>query len=86
MAFTQDYKSQGDASRKDTFTSRVTAQVLDVKPNGTLVLEARKFIRIDTETLNIVLTGTCRKDDIASGSQTTARVTAGCRPPPRGWP
>ncbi len=45
-------------------TGRVQARVIDVKPNGTLVLEARKFNQIDDETLTIVLTGVCRAEDI----------------------
>jgi len=60
-----EFKGTGDYSRKDSMTTRVTAKILDVKPNGTLVLEARKFIQSDDESLEIVVTGTCRKQDIA---------------------
>ncbi len=61
-----DFESEGKRKRKDTFTTRLTARIIDIKPNGTLVLEARKRIIDDTETLNLVLTGTCRKEDIKS--------------------
>ena len=64
VKFKSDFKGDGQYSRKDTFTSRITARILDVKPNGTLVLEARKYIKSDEETLTMVLTGTCRREDI----------------------
>lgn len=59
-----EFKGDGKYARKDTFTSRLTAEVIDVKPNGTLVLEARKFIKTDDESLNMVITGTCRAEDV----------------------
>lgn len=64
--FKSKFKGEGEYSRRDSFTSRVTARIIDVKPNGTLVLEARKYIKSDKETLDMVLTGTCRQEDIAA--------------------
>jgi flagellar L-ring protein FlgH len=66
VSFKSDFSGDGEASRKDTFTGRIQARIIDVKPNGTLVLEARKFIAHDKETLEMVLTGVCRKEDIAA--------------------
>lgn len=59
-----EFSGDGDYSRRDSFTARITARIIDIKPNGTLVLEARKFIKNEDETMSILLTGTCRKDDI----------------------
>jgi flagellar L-ring protein precursor FlgH len=58
--------SLGDAQvdRADTFTARIQAEVLDVKPNGTLVLQARKHIDNDGEEQEFVLTGICRAEDV----------------------
>lgn len=66
VKFKNEFKGNGDESRKDTFTSRITARIIDIKPNGTLVLEARKFIRTESESTEMVLTGTARKEDIAT--------------------
>jgi len=66
VGYKSDFKGDGSYARKDTFTTRITARILDIKPNGTLVLEARKFIRSDKESMNMVLTGTCRKEDISA--------------------
>lgn len=60
----REFDGSGNYKRKDSVTSRITAQIIDVKPNGLLVLEARKYIRNDREELELVLTGTCRADDV----------------------
>jgi len=64
--FDQKYKSEGDSSREDKLTTRLTARILDVKPNGLLVLEGKARIVHDEETSQITLTGTCRKEDITA--------------------
>jgi flagellar L-ring protein precursor FlgH len=60
------FNGTGEVDRTDSFTARVTAEVLDVKPNGTLVLQARKHIKTDEEEQLIVLTGTCRVEDVTA--------------------
>ena len=62
----RDFEGSGDYKTEDSVTTRITARIIDVKPNGTLVLEARKFQQIDQETLELVVTGTCRKEDVRS--------------------
>ena len=57
-------KSEGDTNREDRLTTRLTASIIDVKPNGLLVLEAKKRIQHDDEISTIMLTGTCRKEDV----------------------
>jgi len=64
--FKDDYKGDGKYDRKDELTTRITARVIDVKPNGNLVLEARKDITIDSEGYSITLTGVCRGDDVTA--------------------
>lgn len=59
-----DWKGEGDYSRSEDVTGRMTARVADVKPNGTLVLEARQTMIHDKEEQTIILTGTCRASDI----------------------
>lgn len=64
--YDQKYKGEGDSSREDKLTTRLTARILDVKPNGLLVLEGRAKIVHDEESSQITLTGTCRKEDITA--------------------
>lgn len=62
--FNKDWQGEGDYSRSESMTGRMTARVADVKPNGTIVIEARQTMIHDKEELTIVLTGTCRAADI----------------------
>ena len=57
-------KNQADKDREDRLTTRITAEVIDVKPNGNLVLQARGMITFDNEVSVITLTGTVRNKDV----------------------
>jgi flagellar L-ring protein precursor FlgH len=61
---TRDFNGSGTVNRADTMTTRLTAEVLDVKPNGTLVLQARQHIKTDDEEQTMILSGTCRVEDV----------------------
>lgn len=62
--YQNDYGGDGKYDRKDELTTRIQATVIDVKPNGVLVLEAKKSIEIDEEGYLISLTGNCRSTDV----------------------
>jgi flagellar L-ring protein precursor FlgH len=58
------FKGDGKSSRDDQYTDRITATVLDVKPNGVLVLEARRVLQYDKDIKTVVVSGSCRTEDI----------------------
>ena len=60
------FGAEGEYVRDDRFTAQIQAEIIDVKPNGNLVLEARKTIIRDNEVQLIVLAGVCRGDDIST--------------------
>ncbi|HEY0010047.1 MAG TPA: flagellar basal body L-ring protein FlgH [Tepidisphaeraceae bacterium] len=60
----REFKGEGNVDRKDSLTARIQAEVVDVKPNGTLVVQARKRIKTDEEEQLFVLTGVCRVQDV----------------------
>jgi flagellar L-ring protein precursor FlgH len=62
--FTRDFKGDASVDRTDSFTARIGAEVVDVKPNGTIVLQAHKHIKSDEEEQEFTLTGSCRAEDI----------------------
>lgn len=62
----RDFKGDAAVNRTDTFTARLTAEVIDVKPNGTLVLQAKENIKTDEEEQEISLVGTCRVEDVTA--------------------
>lgn len=63
-----NFKGEGEFERKDRLTTRIAATVIEVKPNGTLVLEARRFSQTDGETKSMVLSGVCRAEDITKSN------------------
>lgn len=64
MNFDKNFEGDGDYRREDDFTARVTAEIIEVLPNGNLILEARTRIKTDEEVSTIKVTGVCRPDDI----------------------
>ncbi len=62
--FEQNLKDSGQTQRSDMLTTRMTVDIIDIKPNGTLVLKGTKVIKTDEEEQNLVLSGTCRAQDV----------------------
>ena len=58
------FEGEGEYERKEKITARITARVLEVKPNGALLLEARTTIETDEEKQTILLAGLCRSEDV----------------------
>jgi len=67
-----DYKflnkldGDGELDREDKLTTRITVEIIDIKPNGNLVIQGRSRLRWDDEVSSITLTGTCRKQDVTA--------------------
>ncbi|MEM8756439.1 MAG: flagellar basal body L-ring protein FlgH [Planctomycetota bacterium] len=59
-----EFEGEGTYERADRLTTRIQAEVIDVKPNGNLVLEARSRVQTDEEIQVMVLSGICRTDDV----------------------
>lgn len=60
------FKGAGDTARQGTLTARITAKVVELLPNGNMVLESRKELIVNNEKEIIVLRGIIRPDDITS--------------------
>jgi flagellar L-ring protein precursor FlgH len=75
---TSDDSLKGTANykKKGTFTARVTAVVVDVLPNGNLVVNARREIRIDKETKLIEFSGIVRRYDIGADNSVASELVA----------
>jgi flagellar L-ring protein FlgH len=68
VEFGKDFKGEGDYARKEDLTARLTAEVIEVLPNGNLILEACTMIKMDDEETTIKVTGICRPDDITQAN------------------
>ncbi len=58
------FDAKGDVARQDDFTAKITGEVIEVLPNGTIIVEAFKQINMDGETQTIRLSGRCRAEDV----------------------
>lgn len=65
MQLDRSFEGKGDIKREDTLSARIQAEIIDVMPNGNLVVEATHTVTTDKEVTVITLTGTCRSKDIA---------------------
>ncbi len=64
------------AEREQEFRARITGEVVEVLPNGNLILEARKKITIDEEMQEITLSGTVRPEHIKPDYTVLSRYLA----------
>jgi flagellar L-ring protein precursor FlgH len=60
----RNFKGEATVDRTDSVITRLTGEVLDVKPNGTLVIQARKKIKNDDEEQLLLCSGICRVEDL----------------------
>jgi flagellar L-ring protein precursor FlgH len=58
------YRTTSDMELRDTMTFRIAAEVVDIRPNGNLVIEARREVRNNEEVWVQSLTGVVRRQSI----------------------
>lgn len=61
---TQLVRNEAELETTERLTFNIAAEIVDILPNGTLVVEARKEIRINNESWLTTLSGKCRQEDI----------------------
>ena len=64
LTSSSDFEGEGETNRSATVTGTVTAQVVEVMPNGTLKVEATQTVYVNEEMNQIVLTGIVRPEDV----------------------
>jgi len=70
---TANYKKQG------SLEARITVLVVDTLPNGNLVINGRREIRIDQETKVIAFTGVVRRYDITANNTVESELVANAK-------
>ena len=63
-----EFKGDGRVERKDQLSTRVSARIIEIKPNGLLLLEARKTVQSDDEITTVVVSGLCRPEDVTKSN------------------
>jgi flagellar L-ring protein precursor FlgH len=62
----RESSGEGKSDSSSTLETKVTGRVIDVQPNGNMLVEATRQIEIGGSSLKIVLTGLVRPDDVAA--------------------
>jgi flagellar L-ring protein precursor FlgH len=63
-SLSSQFKAQADLEQKENLTFKIAAEIVDILPNGNLVIEARRQFRIDEEIWQQSLTGIVRRQSI----------------------
>lgn len=73
------FAGAGSTSRQENLNATITARVIDVLPNGNLLIEGRRNIKVNEEDQIIVLEGTIRSRDIAQDNTVNSIYIADAR-------
>jgi flagellar L-ring protein precursor FlgH len=68
MANTTSHDGSGQINNQAAVTDRISVKVIDVLPNGNLIVEGRRQTAFSGEKEEAVLRGTVRADDVAYGN------------------
>jgi flagellar L-ring protein precursor FlgH len=60
------YEGKGSTERRSSLQARIAARVIEVLPNGDLIIEARKSVKINHENETLRLSGVIRRRDVAA--------------------
>jgi flagellar L-ring protein precursor FlgH len=73
------FSGGGDVSNSQSISARAAVQVVDVLPNGNLVIEGVRVVTFSGETQYVVLRGVVRHDDIARDNSVISTNIADAR-------
>jgi flagellar L-ring protein precursor FlgH len=68
LSSSSDLAGEGTTTRESTLNTSITARVVQVMPNGNLVIEGVKNVTVNSENQAIVLRGIVRPVDISGGN------------------
>lgn len=74
-----EFEGNGKTSRKGDITGSVSARVMRVLPNGNLVINGKKQIRLNGEIQYIILSGIVRPEDVTAYNTVASTVIADMR-------
>jgi flagellar L-ring protein FlgH len=76
LSTSTDLAGEGATTRETTLHTSITARVVQVMPNGNLVIEGVKNVTVNAETQAVVLRGIVRPADITTGNAVSSERIA----------
>ena len=73
------YRAEGSLETREALKFRITCRVVDVRPNGNLVLEGRRVIENNNESWEVSLGGVIRAEDILPNNSVLSESVAELR-------
>jgi len=73
------FAGQANIEKRGTFTARLTAMVIDTLPNGNLVIQGRRELRIDGDVKLIEFSGVVRRYDVTRMNTVQSELVADAR-------
>lgn len=74
-----DFKGEGETTRKGSLTARISAMVAEVLPSGVLRIEGEKIISVNNEEQVMVISGLVRPRDVSSDNEVPSNKVANMR-------
>ena len=68
-----DYRSLGELETSESLAFNIACEVVDIRPNGNIVLEGRSKVVLNDECWTYVLSGICRPEAIAPNNVVMSR-------------
>jgi len=62
------YDGQGQTEKSGSFQAKMTVQVIDIKPNGDLIIEGNRVVTVDDEEETMFLSGVVRSRDVSEAN------------------
>lgn len=73
------FSGSSQVDKRDSFEARLTAMVVDVLPNGNMVISGRRELRIENQVKLIEFSGVVRRYDVASTNTVSSALVADAR-------
>ncbi|NLX95092.1 MAG: flagellar basal body L-ring protein FlgH [Rhodopirellula sp.] len=73
------YRAESELETRDAMKFRIAAEVVDIRPNGTLVLEGHRMIRNNEEVWEMSLGGVVRPEDVLPNNTVLSENVADLR-------
>lgn len=67
---------QGTSSNSSTLTARVAVIVKEILPNGNMIIEGTRWVKVNREETNITFSGIVRRDDVRADNTVLSQNVA----------